>query len=112
MDGYLARPMGKVVLILEAKVKPGKRDELRALWDEHLRPRAEVNVAQELYLYCYDQEDPDTVRIVELYSQPDAMQANAGADWFADYLRASAPLLAEPPKLAMGEPLWAKGVAL
>jgi quinol monooxygenase YgiN len=104
--------MAKLTLILEAKAKPGKRDELRALWDEHLRRRAEANGAQELYLYCYDQGDPDTVRLIEVYSDRAAMDANAGAAWFADYMRATGPLLAEPPKMALAEPVWAKGFSL
>jgi hypothetical protein len=39
--------MSKTALILTVRVQPGKRDELRALWDEHLRPPAGQNAAQE-----------------------------------------------------------------
>jgi len=104
--------MQKTTLILTVRTKPGKREELRALWDRHLRPRAEENAAQELYLYCHDAEDPDTTHIIEVYGDGDAMRRNAAAPWFAEYMRASAPLLAGGPAMARAEPVWAKGYAL
>ncbi|HEX8856538.1 MAG TPA: antibiotic biosynthesis monooxygenase [Thermoleophilaceae bacterium] len=96
----------------EAKAKPGRRDELRKLWDAHLRPRAERNPAHELYLYCYDDAEPNTVRLIEVYADRDSLQANAGADWFADYIRESAPLLDGAPEFATAIPVWAKGFEL
>jgi len=102
----------KTTLILKVRAQPGKRDQLRALWDEHLRPRAEANAAQELYLYCYDTEDPDAVHIVEVYGDPAAMAQNAGAPWFSEYMRAAAPLIDGRPEMATAEPVWAKGYAL
>jgi quinol monooxygenase YgiN len=102
----------KTMLILTVKTKPGRRDALRALWDEHLRPRAEANAAQELYLYAYDAQDPDTVHLVEVYSGTVAMQDNATAPWFADYMHAAAPLLEGRPRLITAQPQWAKGYAL
>jgi quinol monooxygenase YgiN len=104
--------MTKMTLILSIKTKPGRRADLRALWNEHLRARVEASDAQELYLFCEDAEDPDVVRLVEVYNDPAAIQANAQAPWFAAYMEAAAPLLAGPPDLARGETVWAKGVAL
>jgi quinol monooxygenase YgiN len=101
--------MSKKALILTVRTNPGKRDELRALWEEHLRPRAQDNPAQELYLYCYDADDPDVVHIFEVYGDPDAMRQNAAASWFAEYMRAAAPLIAGRPRMVTAEPLWAKG---
>jgi quinol monooxygenase YgiN len=109
---YGRRVMSKTALILTVRTRPGRRDDLRALWDEHLRPRAEVNPAQELYLYCYDADDRDVIHMVEVYADPCEMQRNARAPWFAEYLRASAPLLAGPPTMATSHPVWAKGYAL
>jgi len=104
--------MNKTALILTVRTKPGKRDELRALWNRQLRPRAETNDAQELYLDCYDAQDPDTIHMVEVYGDPQAMQSNASAPWFADYMRAAAPLLDGAPRMVTAAPQWAKGYAL
>jgi quinol monooxygenase YgiN len=104
--------MSKTALILTVRTKPGRRDELRALWDEHLRPRAEANIAQELYLYCFDAKDPDVIHMVEVYGDPKAVGRNAAAPWFADYMRAAAPLIDGAPQMVTAEPLWAKGYAL
>lgn len=104
--------MAKTALILTVRTKPGRRDELRALWDEHLRPRAEENGAQELYLYCYDAHDGDLVHMIEVYGDPEEMQRNAQATWLAEYMRAAAPLIAGPPRMVTAEPKWAKGYAL
>lgn len=104
--------MSKTVLILTVRTHPGRREELRGLWDRHLRPRAQEDAAQELYLYCDDANDPDTVHIVEAYGDPVAMRSNAAAPWFAEYMRAAAPLLAGPPAMVTAAPRWAKGYAL
>jgi quinol monooxygenase YgiN len=104
--------MPKTALILTVRSQPGRRDELRALWDEHLRPRAEANPAQELYLYCYDATDPDVIHMVEVYGDPSEMERNAEAPWFADYMQASGPLLAGAPTMVTAHPVWAKGYKL
>jgi len=104
--------MEKTALILRVKAHRGRRDELRALWEEHLRPRAEANPAQELYLYCLDAEDGDVIHIVELYGDPAAMAANASAKWFGDYMREAAPLIQGLPEMITAKPVWAKGYAL
>jgi quinol monooxygenase YgiN len=104
--------MPKTAALLTVRTHPGRRDELRALWDEHLRPRAEANPAQELCLYCYDAADPDLIHVVEVYGDPSEMERNARAPWFANYVRASGPLLAGAPVMVTAQPMWAKGYAL
>lgn len=105
----VAVAMSKTALILTVRAQPGKREELRALWDEQLRPRAEHNEALELYLYCYDAVDPDAIHIVEVYGDADAIERNATAPWFARYMRDSAPLIAGAPAMVTARPVWAKG---
>jgi quinol monooxygenase YgiN len=105
----VAVAMSKTALILTVHTQPGKRDELRALWDEQLRPRAEHNQAQELYLYCDDAADPDAIHIVEVYGDPDAIERNATAPWSAHYMRDSAPLIAGAPAMVTARPVWTKG---
>ena len=102
--------MSKVAMIITTTTQPGKRDEVRALYEEHLAPRAEENDAQELVLWCADQADSDTFHLIEVYASADAMQANAGADWFGAYMGAVGPLLAGEPTVAMATPEWTTGL--
>jgi hypothetical protein len=44
--------MTKVALFIKIKTKPGKRDEVRELWEKFLKGRAEAKDAQELYTFC------------------------------------------------------------
>ena len=100
-----------MAVVLKARTRPGKRDALYRLWESRLRPRAADNAAQLAYAFCADVNDPDVFWIFELYSNPEAMGANAQAPWFAEYMRASVALLAGPPEVMTGKPMWTKGVA-
>jgi quinol monooxygenase YgiN len=104
--------MAKLTLILSARTQPGRRDDVRALWDRHLRPRAEGNAAQELYLFCEDERDADAFHLVEVYSDPAAARENAQAPWFAAYMREVGPLMAGRPSMVSARAVWAKGIAL
>jgi quinol monooxygenase YgiN len=102
--------MAKLTLIVSARTQPGRREEVRALWDRHLRPRAEANPAQELYLFCEDADDADAFHLVEVYGDPAAAKENARAPWFGEYMREVAPLMAERPSMVSARPVWAKGI--
>ena len=97
-------------MIIRSTAKPGARDELFELYREHLAPRAEANADQEVVVWCADQEDPDRFVLFEIYSGPEALGVNAGADWFADYMQAAMPLLAGEPEVTMATPMWSTGV--
>ena len=105
-------PVPKVAVLVKTKTQPGKRDEVRRLWDVHLRPRVELNAAQEVYFFCEDAHDADTFYLFEIYSDPDAMSANAGSEWFAEYLQAVGPLLAGQGEVSVASPVWTKGVQM
>lgn len=102
--------MTRLAMIIKSTAQPGKRDELFALYREQLAPRAEANDAQEVVVWCADQQDPDVFILFELYRDAEAMGANAGADWFASYMQAAMPLLANEPQVTMATPMWSTGV--
>jgi quinol monooxygenase YgiN len=104
--------MAKVALLLTAKTQPGKRDDVRRLWDKLVRPRVEADDAQELYVFCEDMQDADTIHLFEIYANREAMAANARSEWFTEYLNAVTPLLAGPGVMSTATPTWAKGAAL
>ncbi|MEM7521370.1 MAG: antibiotic biosynthesis monooxygenase [Pseudomonadota bacterium] len=59
---------GEVALFLTIKTQPGQRDALVALWDKHLKTRAAQNADHVSYVFALDINDPDTVRITEVYA--------------------------------------------
>ena len=104
--------MAKVALFIKTKTKPGKRDDVRNLWEQYLKSRAEANTAQELYVFCYDNNDPDTFLLFEVYNDPAALDENAKSDWFASYMEKVGPLLDGMPEVNMTTPVWAKGATV
>ena len=104
------RPMSRLAMIIKSKAAPGKRNEVFAMYEDHLAPRAEANDGQEVVVWCADQQDPDAFVLFEIYRDGEALGANAGADWFADYMRQVMPLLAGEPEVIMAQPMWSTGV--
>jgi len=105
--------MDKLAVVVEVTAKDGARDEIRALWDRHLRPQLErPDSAQELYLLCDDAADPNGLLLIELYNDRSRMDANAQAPWFSAYMQEVSPLLAGRPRMRLANPRWAKGVTL
>lgn len=59
--------MAELALFLTVKTKPGKRDELKALWEQHLQHRAAENESQSRYVYAFEMQDENIIRITEVY---------------------------------------------
>jgi quinol monooxygenase YgiN len=102
--------MEKIVMIVRSRAKPGERDRVRRLFEQHLAPRAVANDAQELVIWATEPADPDAFLLVEVYRDRQAMEANAGAPWFWEYMAAAAPLLDGQPEVITGTPAWEKGI--
>ena len=104
--------MDKLAVFVIAKAQPGKRDELRRLWEENIKPHTESNESQELCFYCYSNDDDDTICMFELFTDPAVVKADMGSDWFAAYMEKVRPLMAEPPRIVAAAPIWAKGASI
>ena len=48
------------------KALPGKREDVRRVWEKHLRPGIAGNAASEAYFYCYDDNDPDMICVFQM----------------------------------------------
>ena len=122
-----ARPLGAIDAFVRARLeweglKPaGEADRRTLIRRLHfdltgLSPTAaeiekfEANDAQEVVVWCADQQDPDRFILFEIYRDAEALGANAGADWFAAYMQAAMPLLAGEPEVTMATPMWSTGV--
>ena len=99
-----------VAMIITSTVQPGQRDTVHQLWLEHLAPAAEANDAQQVVVWCDDDNDADTFHLFEIYADHDAMGANAQSPAFAGYMGAVMPLLAGEPTVRMASPRWTTGV--
>ena len=97
-------------LAIKTRTQPGKRDDVARLYQQHLAPRAEANEEQEVVVWCNDAHDQDVFYLFEIYTNQEAMGANAQAPWFADYMMAVGPLLAGEPEVAMAVPTWSTGL--
>jgi quinol monooxygenase YgiN len=73
--------MSKPALFIKTKCQPGKRDEVRRLWEQHLKPRVQDGDTQDAYFYCYDVQDSDTFYIFELYASQEAAARRPTRSW-------------------------------
>lgn len=97
-----------VGVIIEHRVKPGERDAVHAVWDEHLRPAIEANPDHEAYAYMYDEDDPDVIRAVQQYTDAAAAAAFLTTPAYAAYVDAVEALLVGPPSVTRHEVIWRK----
>ena len=102
--------MSKLALFIKTKCQPGKRDEVRQLWEKHLKPHSAENTGQEVYAFCYDNNDENILYLFEIYSNQEAFGTAAQQPWFGAYMQEAGPLLDGQPEVGMAEPLFTKGL--
>lgn len=78
------------------------------MWEQHLKHRAEKNESQSRYVYAFDLQDENIIRITEVYETKAAFDANSQGDWFAAYMQEAMPLLDGEPEFHMAAPQWIK----
>ncbi|MBA3241971.1 MAG: hypothetical protein H0T60_12155 [Acidobacteria bacterium] len=66
--------MTKTALFIRHRAKPGRREDIRRVWEKHVKVRVEANPAHEAYFFCYDDGDPNVIRVFQLYTDPASMQ--------------------------------------
>ena len=100
--------VSKLAVMVRGRAQPGKRDDIRRLFEAHLAPRALANAQQPIVVWCADNRDPDAFYLWEVYDDPTAMEANDRAPWFGQYMVAVGPLLEGQPEVTTATPLWLK----
>lgn len=101
--------MTALALIIRHKTLPGKRDEVRKMWERHMAPAIASNPEHTAYFYCFDNADPDSICAFQQYSSVEASQAFLQTSRYAAYLKDVEPLLAGPPQVTALTPVWSKG---
>lgn len=46
--------MNKAAIFIRHKTLPGKREEVRKVWERYMQPLIAQNKGHEAYFYCYD----------------------------------------------------------
>lgn len=101
--------MMQIALIIKHKTQPGKRDEVRAVWERHMAPAVSSNPGHTAYYYCFDKTDPDSISAFQVYDSVESSQAFLATDEYAAYLGEVEPLLSGPPEVTALTPVWVKG---
>ncbi|WLQ14441.1 antibiotic biosynthesis monooxygenase [Hahella aquimaris] len=101
--------MTSFAIIIKHKTQPGKRDEVRKVWEKHMAPAVSANPGHTAYFYCFDNAEPDSIYAFQQYASPEASQAFLETDSYAAYLEEVEPLLSGPPQVTSLTPVWTKG---
>ncbi|GAB2499452.1 hypothetical protein GCM10027084_11020 [Pseudoxanthomonas sangjuensis] len=102
--------MTQLALIIRHRTQPGKRDEVRAVWEKHMAPAVSGNPGHAAYFYCLDNDDQDSISAFQVYESAEASQQFLATDGYAAYLKDVEPLLLGPPQVTALTPVWSKGV--
>ena len=101
-------PVTSYALIVKHKTQPGKRDQVRAMWEKHKAPAISANPGHTAYFYCFDDADPNSICAFQQYASVEASQAFLKTDSSAAYLKDVEPLLSGPPQVTALTPVWSK----
>ncbi|MBC8001967.1 MAG: antibiotic biosynthesis monooxygenase [Opitutaceae bacterium] len=100
--------MSKTALFIRHQARPGKRDDVRRVWEKHVKPRAAANPDHEAYFFCYDNNAADVICVFQLYTSEAAMQSFLKGEWYADYLKEVGEFVAIPPQITPAGLIWEK----
>ncbi|WP_149196676.1 putative quinol monooxygenase [Luteimonas suaedae] len=101
--------MTSFALLIKHKTQPGRRDEVRTVWERHMAPAVSANPGHIAYFYCFDNADPDAIYAFQQYASAEASQAFLKTASYAEYLKEVEPLLSGPPQVTALTPVWSKG---
>jgi quinol monooxygenase YgiN len=100
--------MSKTALFVRHKASPGKRDDVRRVWEKHVKSRAAANPGHEAYYFCYDSKDADVICVFQLYTDTAAMESFLEGAWYPEYLAEVGQFVAVPPEITPANLIWAK----
>lgn len=100
--------MTQIALIIRHQTLPGKRDEVREVWERHMAPAIAANPGHTAYVYCFDTADPDAIYAFQQYTSLEASEDFLKTQMYAAYLQEVEPLLAGSPQVTTLTPVWQK----
>jgi quinol monooxygenase YgiN len=105
------KTMSKGALFIRHQAQPGKRDEIKRVWEKYAQNYVADSRGQLAYFYCYDDNDPDAIVVFQLHADVDSTKEFVNQRWYADYERETEALLAGPSEFRMATPQWTKGAS-
>jgi quinol monooxygenase YgiN len=96
-------------VLLVHRTKPGRREDVRDVWMEHMAPAVRGNDDHLAYYYCFDLADDDVICAFQVYRSAAAAGAFLEQETYRQYLAAVEPLLTGPPEFHALAPIWTKG---
>lgn len=103
--------MEPVAILVTHRTREGKREAVRAVWEEHMAPAVAVNPGHLAYSYCFDAADPDVICAFQVYRDAEDAAAFQRTPAYAAYENAVAPLLTGAPSVLRLTPMWTKAQA-
>ena len=91
--------MTPFALIIKHRTQPGKREAVRKVWERHMAPAVTANPGHTAYLYCFDNNEPDSIFAFQQYVSIEASQEFLQTSSYAAYLKEVEPLLAGPAQV-------------
>lgn len=101
--------MSTKALYIRHQAQPGKRDEVKRIWEKYVRAYIENADGQIAYVYGYDEGDPNTIVAFQVFSGDAGTEDFVNQPWYADYHRETAALLVGPSEFRTINPQWVKG---
>lgn len=101
--------MTKKALYIRHKAKPGKRDAVKRIWEKYARSYVEAADGQVVYVYGFDDNDPDAIVAYQLFTGQAGTDDFLKQPWYKDYEQETAALLAAPSEFRSITPQWIKG---
>ena len=100
--------MSQAALFIKHKTLPGKRDQVRSIWEKHMAPAILANPGHIAYFYCFDNNDPDAICAFQQYTSAEAARDFLQTASYLEYLKEVEPLLSGPPQVTSLTPMWSK----
>jgi quinol monooxygenase YgiN len=100
--------MSPLALFITLKTLPGRRDELRSIWEKHIAPAILANPEHMAYFCCIDNNDPDVMCAFQQYTSAKAANNFLLTTSYSNYLKEAEPLLTGPPQITALTPIWSK----
>lgn len=97
-----------VALLISHRTRPGRRDDVRAVWERVMAPAVAAHAGHLAYVYCLDEGDADRITAFQVYADAAAAAGFLQTEAYRDYEGEVAALLLGPPEVRRLTPTWSK----
>ena len=95
-------------LYIRHRALPGKREEVLRIWETYARDYVDRAEGQVVYVYGFDETDPDAVIAYQLFTDNAGTDGFTSQPWYEAYQAETAALLAGPSEFRSIAPQWIK----